>query len=94
MASSNKHVKADAVREVLPRLLQQVLTHKQLQFERRKDRQPMEILETVKRRFKGRKVYVIDRLPVFLELNDTAKAELYGRKEPQSESSGQSDSDG
>ena len=54
----------------------------------------MEILETVKRRFKGRKVYVIDRLPVFLELSDKAKAELYGRKEKRSESSEQSDSDG
>ena len=52
----------------------------------------MEILETVKRRFKCAKVYLIERLPVCLELSDEEKAELYGRKERDDEEQGQSDS--
>ena len=52
----------------------------------------MEMLETVNRRFKGVKVYLIERLPVCLELSDKEKAELYGRKERDDEEQGQSDS--
>lgn len=52
----------------------------------------MEILETVNRRFKGRKVYLIDRLPICLELSDKENAALYGKKECANEGQGQSDS--